>query len=114
MFVTGQSLAACLCHPCHRLCLAVTALLGCSDTLQLLLCLGPLTRPYVLGVSARRSIILITSALDSANTARLVMGRKGIFRDKDREEGTGPGFVGPEVYTILRALFKTKNTTFSI
>jgi hypothetical protein len=29
--------------------------------------------------------------------------------DKDIEEKSGPGFVGPEVYTILRAFFKKKN-----
>lgn len=39
------------------------------------------------------------------------MGRKGIFSDKDTEEGTGPDLVGPKVYGIMRALFKKKNTT---
>lgn len=36
------------------------------------------------------------------------MGRKGIFGDKDTEEGTGPDLVGPKVCTIMKALFKKK------
>lgn len=50
--------------------------------------------------------------MDSANTARLVMDRKGVFRDKDIEEGTG--FVNPEVYAILRATLKKESNIINL